>query len=344
MASCRADLPFLAATEDAVANELLVALALPVVVHPTAALHVKSDQAQPRHTTRTGRPPSGAAIAAVGTHCATIWYMPPPGPACIITGHIPQAWPCIVPIGGAPACTVTPACTVPGTPACAGDIACCSTPPCPGCNCLGEVARMGAAGAPPPWRCGSTAAVLGLARTTVVAVGGLAEAGLASSGCPSSESGERARLLASPFSEVIVATGRTMTAERMALPESSAESVLGETALTGSDPVERPIGNWSLSVLLVHAFTGSDEAGAEPVGLAAAVFAGVVSEDGAAWYSSMHSSARGYTCGHGPPDFFDARSVLRVRVRIFFSSFLLLRPISYLLFSNRSITPAIPRG
>ena len=246
---------------------------------------------QPRHTTRTGRPPSGAAIAAVGTHCATIWYMPPPGPACIITGHIPQAWPCIVPIGGAPACTVTPACTVPGTPACAGDIACCSTPPCPGCNCLGEVASMGAAGAPRPWRCGSTAAVLGLARTTVVAVGGLAEAGLASSGCPSSESGERARLLASPFSEVIVATGRTMTAERMALPESSAESVLGETALTGSDPVERPIGNWSLSVLLVHAFTGSDEAGAEPVGLAAAVFAGVVSEDGAAWYSSMRNDA-----------------------------------------------------
>ena len=108
---------------------------------------------QPRHTTRTGRPPSGAVIAAVGTHCATIGYMPPPGAACIITGHIPQAWPGTMPIGAPPACTV------PGTPACAGDIACCSGAPCPGCNCLGEVARMGAAGALPPWCCGSTAAV-----------------------------------------------------------------------------------------------------------------------------------------------------------------------------------------
>lgn len=186
---------------------------------------------------------------------------------------------------------------------------------------------MGAAGALPPWRCGSTAAVapdtgseltgtegttnafeagrgvatelsavatfgpawtsmicdavvLGLAWTTVVAVGGLAEAGLASLGCPSSESGERARLLASPSSEGVVATGCTMTAERMALPESSAESALGDTALRRSDPVERPIGTApSLLVLLVHAFTGSDEAGAEPIGLATALFAGVVSED-----------------------------------------------------------------
>ena len=63
----------------------------------------------------------------------------------------------------------------------------------------------------------------------------------------------------------------------MALPESSAESALGETALTGSDPVERPIA--TAPPLLVHAFTGSDEAGAEPIGLATTVFAGVVSED-----------------------------------------------------------------
>ena len=108
-------------------------------------------------------------------------------------------------------------------------------------------------------------------------MGGLAEAGLASLGCPSSESGEHARLLASPSSEGIVATGFTTTAERMALPESSAESALGETALTGSDPVERPIA--TAPPLLVHAFTGSDEAGAEPIGLATTVFAGVVSED-----------------------------------------------------------------
>ena len=67
----------------------------------------------------------------------------------------------------------------------------------------------------------------------------------------------------------------------MALPESSAESALGETALTGSDPVERPIATAPplLVPLLVHAFTGSDEAGAEPIGLATPVFAGVVSED-----------------------------------------------------------------
>ena len=73
-----------------------------------------------------------------------------------------------MPIGGTPACTITPPCAgaprCPGTPACAGAIACSSAPPCPGCNCLGvaELTSMGAAGVPgaalPPWRCGSATA------------------------------------------------------------------------------------------------------------------------------------------------------------------------------------------
>ena len=84
-------------------------------------------------------------------------------------------------------------------------------------------------------------------------------------------------MLASPSSEGIVATGFTTTAERMALPESSAESALGETALTGSDPVERPIA--TARPILVHALTGSDHPAAQPNGLATTVFAGVVSED-----------------------------------------------------------------
>ena len=45
MASIRADVPLATAAEGAVAHELLIALALPVVVHPPAALHVEADEA-----------------------------------------------------------------------------------------------------------------------------------------------------------------------------------------------------------------------------------------------------------------------------------------------------------
>ena len=124
------------------------------------------------------------------------------------------------------------------------------------------------------------AMVLGLAWTTVVAVGGLPEADFASLGCPSSDwSGVRARLLVSPSGEGLVATGYNMTAERRPLSGSFAESALGETVLTGTAPVERPVGTAPPQLAATHAFTRSEEAGVESIGLTTTLFVGLESED-----------------------------------------------------------------
>ena len=124
------------------------------------------------------------------------------------------------------------------------------------------------------------AMVLGLAWTTVVAVGGLPETDFASLGCPSSDSsGVRARLLVSPSGEGLVATGYNMTAERRPLSGSFAESALGETALTGTAPVERPVGTAPPQSAATHAFTRSKEAGAESIGSTTTLFVGLESED-----------------------------------------------------------------
>ena len=125
------------------------------------------------------------------------------------------------------------------------------------------------------------AMVLGLACTTVVAVGGLSEADFASLGCPGSDSsGERARLLVSPSGVGRVATGYIMTAERRTLSGAFAESAPGKTGLTGTAPVERPAGTAPPELATTHAFTRSEADGAESIGLTStALFVGLASED-----------------------------------------------------------------
>ena len=60
LASIRADVTLATGTKGAVAHELLVALALPVVVHPPSTLHVEADEATaPAHHAHGGR--GGAA-------------------------------------------------------------------------------------------------------------------------------------------------------------------------------------------------------------------------------------------------------------------------------------------
>jgi len=58
LAPIRADVPLAAAAEGTVASELLVALALPMVVHPPPALHIESDEAA-----TTAHDPHGEAAA-----------------------------------------------------------------------------------------------------------------------------------------------------------------------------------------------------------------------------------------------------------------------------------------